>query len=409
MKYIWSVLLWLSFLWLYFYHSIVFNSINFTKKYNIQINIKNDYFHYYFWVDDNPIYVFKKNLLDRYVLWSFEHKKSWLVFSNQQTVADLNYISDIQYAAEYKDVYNAKFLSNELNYITNLSPYWVSIYNFIQLILPISKTSDATWQEKIDNWNYVVKLWEKWVNFNCNKQKINKILNLKDDVFFRLAYNKKWEIYENIKNPCESYKLPEKIWFNYMYYLKDYKSAIKFYKIASFHDKTPYWIIWIVSVINSMAWEHEKAIYMLYERLTWLEKKMSNKNISDKEFEQTKDYYNLTLRRLEEEFNLYLISQASINWKDCNKKYDCLWEKWYVLSEINKLIVSCRKQRKLDLNSISNINWNTDNVIWQLKCMLLSLWTQKWYIQKTKLVSPLLKSDLYKYNYEKENWTAYKK
>jgi len=392
---------------LYFYHSIVFYKKDFEAKYNVKVDLKNDYIHYYFLVDENPIYVLKKDLLDKYVVWSFDNKKSGLIYPNQQTIADINYISDIQYAAAFKDIYNAKFLSNELNYVTNLSPFWVDIYNFAQLILPVSKSSKIYLNSKIENWYKVIKLWEKGIYFNCDKKKIDNIKNLPDNEFFKIAYSKTWDFYKKNKNPCTNYELPDNLAFNYMYYLKDYKDAKIYYKVAAFHDNVPYWIIWMVSVLNSLSWEHEKAIYMFIQRLKWLETTLKDKSLSDKEYKKLQDYYDLTFRKLQEEFNLYIISQADKEAKDCKKDYKCLWEKGYITREIEKIKTMCRKEDLSNIKSISDITWTTEEVIKKAKCILLSLAFQKWYIQKNKFISPLLNSSFYKYDENRQSWMSY--
>jgi len=404
------ILILLSVISIYFYKQIVFDKEEFTKKFHKNINLKNDYIHYYYLVDENPIYVFKKNLFDNYEKWSFENKKDGLVFPQQQVIADLTYISTIQYAASFKDIFYAKFLSNEFNYITNLSPFWVDIYSFSQLILPASKNNPEKYEEKLENWEKTVKIGEKWVYFNCDKEKIKNILSLKDKDFFKYAYSKKWKFYNENKNPCKNWNDLEKyLAFNYMYYLKDYDNAIKYYKIASFFENSLAWTIGMVSVINSMAGEHEKAIYMFIQRLKGLENKLKNPKITEKEAKNIQDYYKTTFKRMQEELNLYIIANADKNWKDCKKEYKCLWEKWYIQKEIEKLINECKKVNIQNIKSITDIKWNTDEIIEKWKCVLLNLALWKWYIQKDKLVSPLLNSSYYWFDKKDELWKAGKR
>jgi len=408
MKYFISLLFILSIIFTYFYHSIVFNNFDFKKKYNVNLDIKDDYRHFFNLQDHDPIFVFKNNILNKYAKYSFENKKPWLLYPNQQTLVDLNYISNLQYAASYRNTYEARFLYNDLNYITNLSPYFLAVYNLWELILPAWKTyREFTLKDKLLSWKNTVKLWEKWIYFNCDKQKIKNILSLKNSEYLKIAYAKTWEFYEKNSNPCPDIDLPSTLWFNYFYYLKDLKNTIKYYKVAWFQKDALPWIIWMVAVANGILWEHEKAIYMLLEKINWLYDRLKEKGISEKKVWILKQAIHNSIKRAEEELNLYIISQADKNNPSCDKKYSCLQKTWGIKKEINKLINECKRNKSfIKVRTVQDLfSKNINDTISNSKCFLLSIWLQNWLVQKNwKLHSALLKWWTYYYDESRQWW-----
>lgn len=397
----------LSISWIYFYHKIVLNNDEFQKEYWLKINVKNDYRHYFYYQNYDPLYVFKKELLDKYSKYSFENKKSNLLYPNQELIADINYIQNIQYAASYINPYQAKYLYANFNYITNLSPYWEDIYKLWNLLLPANRINkNLNFIEKLANWKKTVKFWEKWIFFTCNKNKIDNILKLKDKDYIKLAYSKTWAFYKQNSNPCKSVDLPEWVWFNYFYYLKDLKNWIKYYKVAWFQKEALPWVIWMVSVINWLLWEHEKSMYMLIQKAIWINDKLKQKWISSKLAKTLKWTLENTIKRAEEELNFYIISTASKNHSNCNKDYDCLVKNWYIKSEIINLINTCKKENIL--NKIKTfddlINKNIDTSLENSKCFLLNISLQKWLIKKWKLYSSMLKWWKYFYDTDYQRW-----
>ena len=408
MKYFIWLLFILSIILNYFYHSIVLNNDTFKKKYNINVDVKDDYRHFFFLQDHDPIFVFKNQILDKYTKYSFENKKPWLVYPNQQTIVDLDYIENIQYSASYINSYEAKFLYNDFNYITNLSPYFLAVYNLWELILPAWKTyKDFRFKQKIKTWKNTVKLWEKWVYFNCNENKIKNILSLSDKEYLKIAYSKTWVFYEKNSNPCPDIDLPSTLWFNYFYYLKDLKNTIKYYKIAWFQKSALPWIIWMVAVANWLLWEHEKTIYLLLEKVSWLYDRLKEKNISDKKAKIIKRTIQNSIKRAEEELNLYIISQTDKKNPNCDKDYNCLEKKWFIKKEIDTLINECKKDKDLiHIKTVQDLfSKNIKKTMSDSKCFLLSVWLQSWLINRNwKLKSALLKWWTYYYDTDRQWW-----
>jgi len=400
------ILLILSITITYFYHEAVLNTDQFQKKYWINLPIKNDYKHFFYMQNIDPIYIFKNKLLDKYSKYSFQYNKHWLVYPHQQLIADLKYIWDIQYASSVQNPYQAKYLYNDLNYITNLSPFWTEIYNIWLLILPAPKNAKwLNWIEMLSNRRKTISLWEKGIFFNCNKKKIENILSLKDEEYFHLAYSKTWTLYKQNVNPCKTIDIPEQLWFDYFYYLKDLENTIKYYKIAWFMKNALDWIIWMVAVANGMLWEHEKGMYLLMQKAINIYEKL-NKSQTDKEIKFLSDILNSTIQRAQEELNFYIISQADNLWKECNKNYICLVNKWYIQKVIDKLKNECSNE--FDLNQIKSFedifSKNIQNSLKNSKCFLLWVSIQNWYIKKWQLKTILIKNWTYFYDHENQIW-----
>ena len=384
----------------YFYHKIVFSYLKFKESYpNINLNIKNDYYTYFFKHDPTPLYTFKNDILTKYQKYSFLNKKSGLIFPHQETVADLEYISDIQYLASFKKVYEAKQIYEELNYVTNLSPYRPWIYNLGLLIIPVGTKEDKklTFLQKLSIRKQTVNLWEKWIFFNCDSKKIKNILDLPDDRYFHYAYSKTWEFFNQNKNPCNDLELPQNLWFDYYYYLRDLPNTVKYYKVAGFFDESLPWIIWMVAVVNWMLWEHEKSMYLMLTKASSLYEKLKNTENS-KEASFIEENLNNTIKRAQAELNFYIVTQADQKHPECDKQYDCLVKKGYVKQEIENMLSYCQKY--FDFNKIKsfkdlfskNINLSIQNA----KCFLLWLNIQSWYIKNNQLHTVF-----------RENWTYY--
>jgi len=397
------VLLWaLSF----FYHKAVLNTYIFSDDYSISLDLNNDYNHFFYFHDRNPLYVYKNDLLNKYVKWSKENKKWWLIYPNQQTIADINYISNIQYAASFREVFKAKYLANEFDYITSLSPYWVHVYVLWETILPINRNSDDfTQKDKITNWQYTTKFGEKWIYFNCDKNKIKNISSLKLDDYFKYAYEKKWEFYEKNSDPCKDMELASTLAFNYFYYTRDLEKAVKYYKVAGFHKKALPWIIGMVSVAQWMLGEHEKSIYAFLEKIANMSLKLKSENISKKEYESLINYYKTTIKRMQEEMNFYIISKVDKKHPECKKDYNCLQK--YISWAINEEISICKQKVNLnEIKSVDDIIKNKDykKNLQMAKCYLLALNIQNWFIKDGKLYSSLIKWWTYKYDDDKWTW-----
>lgn len=386
--FIWILCLLSIFIW-FFYHEIAFDYQNFKKKYGIDLDIKNDYSHYFYDGDRNPVFIFKNNFLEKYAKRSFENNKSWLVQANQQTFADIQYIKNIQYIASYMETYQAKYMYEEFNNLTSLSPFWTEIYKVWALMMPARKTDSRLNEEnKQKSWENVIKLWEKWIFFNCSKEKIKNIINLTDEEYLKLAYAKSWDFYENNVNPCTDSELANGLGFNYFYYMQDLLKTIQSYKIAWFDSNALAGTIGMVSVANGLLWEHEKAIYMMIQKIINLEKQAESAH--DKEYYE-KEISN-SIKRAIEELNFYILQKSWEQNAACKQDYKCLEENGNIENEIKKIKNYClNKINPHNIKSVEDIIDNdVQNSLENAKCFLLAYSTNLWFIKNNKLSSAML-------------------
>lgn len=407
-KVLFILFLLLLLVWNFFYHKATLNSIIFKKEYpkiSRFFSIKDDYLHYFWQHDPTPLYTFKNDLLTKYEKYSLINKKSWLFLPHQETIADLKYISDIQYLAQYRNTYEARQLYTELNYITNLSPYRPGIYELWLLLLPASTEAKTDFVTKLTSWHQATKLWEKWVFFNCNKEKIKKILSLPDNIYLKYAYEKTWSFYKKYSNPCKTINLPQYLWFDYFYYLKNLKNSIKYYKVAGFMKDALPGIIWMVGVVNWMLWQHEKGMYLLLTKAESFFQKLKTAK-SKKEIGFYTSSLNNAIKRAQAELNFYIVSQADEKHPECNKNYNCLVKNWYIKQEIQNLIDYCKKNfNPYKIKTIKDLfSKNTKYSLNNVKCFLLGLNIHNWYISKNWLKTVLRKNWTYFYNSELQTW-----
>jgi len=395
--------------WNYFYHKVTYSYWIFKKDNPDfpKLNIKNDYYTFFFNHDTTPLYTFKNDILTKYEKYSFLNKKSGLFLPHQETLADLKYIQDIQYLASFRNTYEAKQLYTELNYVTNLSPYRPGIYTLGLLVIPAWTrwAKDLNFVEKLQNWKQTVKLWEKWIFFNCDKNKINNILKLSDKEYFKYAYSKTWDFYQKNMNPCKTQELPQQLGFDYFYYLRDLPNTIKYYKIAGFFKDALPGVIWMVAVANWILWEHEKWMYLLLDKASNIYQKLQ-KEKSEKERKLLSSLLNDTIKRAQTELNFYIVSQADQKHPECNKQYECLVKNWYIKQEVEYLFNQCKQYfNPYQIKSFKDLfSQNISNSIENAKCFLLGLNLQSGYIKKWQLYTVLRKNWTYFWNPDLQTW-----
>lgn len=396
-------------IWNYFYHKVTYSYWIFKKDNPDfpKLNIKNDYYTFFFNHDTTPLYTFKNDILTKYEKYAFLNKKSGLFLPHQETLADLKYIQDIQYLASFRNTYEAKQLYTELNYVTNLSPYRPGIYTLGLLVIPAWTrwAKDLNFVEKLKNWKQTVKLWEKWIFFNCDKNKINNILKLSDKEYFKYAYSKTWDFYKQNMNPCKNQELPQQLGFDYFYYLRDLPNTIKYYKIAGFFKNALAGVIWMVAVANWILWEHEKWMYLLLNKASNIYQKLQ-KEKSEKEKKLISSLLNDTIKRAQAELNFYIVNQADQKHSECNKQYKCLIKNWYIKQEIENLFNQCKQHfNPYQIKSFKDLfSQNISNSIENAKCFLLGLNLQSWYIKNWQLYTVLRKNWAYFWNPDLQTW-----
>lgn len=220
--------------------------------------------------------------------------------------ADIYWIEAIQYIwsnviwSEYK-----KYLFKIIDLITELNPYFEKPYIIWQLLLPTynenyEKLSEKTQKENIIQWE---KIWLKWIENFCNKEKINLIKN-------ETNLEKIWSD-SRYKNPCKSFDIPFWLWFIYYYYLNNPKESSLYYKIASANDNSLEWSKVMAAIMSWKWWDREKSIMMF---LT-----LSDKYTSKDEYEKKCSMFSKELQKVS--FEVFRKGKT-LNWEIVKKIND---------------------------------------------------------------------------------------
>lgn len=181
--------------------------------------------------------------------------------------ADIYRLETIQYIwwnalwSEYK-----KYLFVILDLITELNPYFEHPYIIGQLLLPSynERYENLPKEEQQRNIEESVKIWLKWVENFCDKDKIELIKN-EDDL------QKIWTD-EKYKNPCRDYNIPNYLAYIYYYYKNDPTSAAEYYKVASAVDDSTEWSKIMAAIMSWKWWNREKSYFMFLNIAKFIEK-----------------------------------------------------------------------------------------------------------------------------------------
>lgn len=178
-------------------------------------------------------------------------------FGFKNIKADYYWLEAIQYiwgnaiTSAYK-----KYLFPMIDLITELNPYFSEPYIFWELLLPSYniRYEDLPKQRQEELKMQAEKIWLKWVKNFCDLEKINLIE--KEDNLEKLFTEKKY------KNPCKNSDVVYNLAFIYYFYLKDFKNAVKYYKVTSVTDWSPLWAKNLISILEGRWWNREKSFFM---------------------------------------------------------------------------------------------------------------------------------------------------
>jgi len=171
--------------------------------------------------------------------------------------ADYYWLQTIQYIwsnafhSEYK-----KYLFHITNLVTDINPYFEHPYVISQLLLPDynPRYEDLNNEEQKKHIDEAIIIWKKWVDYFCDKKKIEKIDQIEN-------LENLWTS-EELSNVCNSYKPAYYLAFNYYQYLKDAKSSALYYKIAWISEDAPTWAKVMAAIMQWKWWDREKSYFM---------------------------------------------------------------------------------------------------------------------------------------------------
>ena len=171
--------------------------------------------------------------------------------------ADYYWLHLIQYiwgnviSSSYKN-----YLFNMIDIITELNPYYSQPYITWELLLPSynARYENLTKKEIEKYQNQAMELAQKWIKNFCDLDKIGKID--KEENLQKLFTEEKY------KNPCKDGDIAYNLAFIYYFYKKDFKNAVKYYKVASVTDWVPEWAKNLISIFQGRWWDREKSFFM---------------------------------------------------------------------------------------------------------------------------------------------------
>ena len=249
-----------------------------------------------------------------------------LSFGYSKLFGDKYWIDTILYAGDNaaKGVYK-KALYQYIKVVTDISPKFFDIYPFSQILL---LNFDV---------NKSLEIWLKWMQNNCDQDKLLKIDNDKDilqvknikidDKKWIILNDDFWKNNQDIINPCKTFELPYYIAYAYLIDLKDYPNALKYMKYAMLHEDA----VWAATGIAfNLVWKVDSyaAGMQFWKDSLDLAKK---NNAPDDQIQDLET-------KFEKITNLYMINEGYKLAKSKNEKFDLenpyeLEKHWYVDSK----------------------------------------------------------------------------
>ncbi|EKD66059.1 MAG: hypothetical protein ACD_49C00067G0045 [uncultured bacterium (gcode 4)] len=266
------IILWISF----FY--IIGNSINYPVHQDIKYNLIS-----------HPEFIPTKNVV----------KLSSAGFYN--IVSDFYWLDTIQYigsnavSSEYK-----KYLYPMLNLITDINPNFTQPYLIWELLLTsYNERYENISKEEIEkNVDQAMALWLKWIEKNCD---LNKIALIKNEYDLKKLWTE-----EKYKNPCSDSQIPYYLAYIYHWNKFDSLNASLYYKVTSANTDAPTGARIMAAIMQWKWWDREKSIIMF---LSLAESLSSEKEKSCSLF--SKDLWDVLL-------NVFSKKMA-LNWKSVSE------------------------------------------------------------------------------------------
>lgn len=255
-------------------------------------------------------------------------------------------IDSIQYIAKDVDIRSPSDLTNRLALLHDSSPQRYYPYILTQYIWPTTKSSFETEpvEARLTRDNTIL-LWEKGIDSLCDKNRIEWINSLEYSNFIK-----------ELQNPESKYRYPCPLWwelahtlaFNYFYYDGNPEKAILYYKVASFHDDIPAITSSMPAIIEWNEGNHKISAYLRYDQFSNSIHNYSNnkENLREDELNSLERTMKKSLEKTGEEFNLYLLDEASAlaledNNNDCATSKNCLEQQSYLQNTIRRIEDNC--------------------------------------------------------------------
>jgi hypothetical protein len=180
------------------------------------------------------------------------------------------------------------------------------------------KYSDNEINEELqqNSWEETIRLGQRGIQMSCDADRADVILAMDDQTFIQEVENQE----SVLRNPCQTYELPHTLAFNYFYYLNDLEGAIKYYKLAAFHDEAPTITASMPTILRGRQGQH------LISAQLWLDKAVTIQSQDGFDSSNTMvAEYNRAIQKSIHELQLHLLGTADdIDDTECARDYSCL-------------------------------------------------------------------------------------
>ncbi|PZM86445.1 hypothetical protein DLH72_00905 [Candidatus Gracilibacteria bacterium] len=178
-------------------------------------------------------------------------------FGFKNLKSDYYWLQTIQYiggnalSSSYKS-----YLFLMIDLVTELNPYFSEPYVIGELLLPSYNPRYENLSEKKQEElkNQAIEIGLKGVKNLCDLEKISKIE--KETNLEKLFTEEKY------KNPCKNSDVVYNLAFVYYFYKKDFKNAVKYYKVASVTKGSPEGAKNLISILEGKGGNREKSFFM---------------------------------------------------------------------------------------------------------------------------------------------------
>ncbi len=299
----------------------------------------------------------------------------------QQSKAILTWLNTIQYIGENINTSLVNNLTNHIDSVITFAPKWVYPYILGNILWPTIDTEHrSTWA--LLTWENSVTLGEEWILYTCDADKIKKIQELTYTEFLEAIRMKDKELW----NPCQDYRLPHILAFNYYQYLQNNKKAELYYKVAAMHDGVPSITSAMPAIIQSNQWDYLTSASIRYDRFQESKKQyqweLQQHNRSNDRLYQFKKETEQSLQKTVQQTVLYILSLTYPKWswdtnwiindKDINKTIDKIsqncWQNFFLCELIQ---LSLQGWAISQTGSIITLSWyQRDSETWRWKLTL---------------------------------------
>ncbi len=169
----------------------------------------------------------------------------------------------IQFIGSNANFTKPNSISNRVDKLNDIAPLRSYPYVFAQIIGPTSQRDASNQTGAKITRNNVTKIGKKGMEYTCDAQKLQKIRRLTYSEFIQAVRNQD----KFVRSPCQDYRLPHTLAFNYYYYLHKTDLAAFYYMVAALHDNVPEITVSMPAIVRGRAGNNFTSASLRYDRL----------------------------------------------------------------------------------------------------------------------------------------------